>query len=152
MEARHRIIDVTLVVDTAIYAAGDTLVATMALSNVLRAKNVGGLLKSLTVIDEADQKAAFDIYFLDSNVSFAAANAAAAPSDTAARSLLGLIAVATADYKDLGGVAMASYKNIDLILKPATDSQDVYIAIVNGAGTPTFGAATDLKLRLGVVD
>lgn len=151
MYPRHRIVDVTLVADTSIYAAGDTLVATQVLSNLLREKNVGGLLKSLTVVDEDDQKAALDIYFLDANVSFAAANAAAAPSDTAARSLLGKVAVATADYKDLGGVSMASYANLDIILKPAVDTQDIYVAVVNGAGTPTY-TASGLKLRLGIVD
>lgn len=151
MDPRPRIVDVTLVADTLIYAAADVIVATQAISNLSRVKNIGGLLKSLILIDEDDQKAALDIYFLDANVSFAAANAPAAPSDAAARSLLGKVAVLTTDYRDLGGVATASFTNLDMILKPALDSSDVYVAVVNGAGTPTYTAA-GLKLRLGIID
>lgn len=151
MELRPRLVDITLVCDTSIYANGDVIVATMAIPYLARDKNRCVTLESIVVIDEDDQGVAFDIYFLDANVSVGAANAAWAPSDTVARSFLGKVPIASGDWKDMGGARVASLGNLGIVLKPETDTQNVYVAILNGAGTPTF-TASGLKLRLGLVD
>lgn len=150
-EPRIRLVDVTLVLDTAIYASGDVLVVTQAAPNAMRVPNLSGELVSMLLIDEDDQKAALDVYFLDANVSFGALNAAAAPSDIAARSILGVVPVVAIDYKDLGGVSIAYYRSLGIALKPAIDTGTIYIVVVNGAGTPTY-TASGLKLRLGIKD
>lgn len=147
-----KFVDVTLVVDTAIYASGDVLAITQVISNAMRDVDTGLFLQTLVLIDEADQGVAMDVYFLDSNVSFGALNATAAPTDAAARSVLAKIPVATGDWKDLGGVRVATFHNQNIPLKPVSGGRDIYVVVVNGAGTPTFVAATDLKLRLGFAE
>jgi hypothetical protein len=147
-----KIVDVTLVVDTAAYAAGDVIAITAVNSNLFRDTDTPMILQSVTMIDEADQGVAMDVYFLDANVSFGALNAAAAPSDTAVRSVQGKLPVAAADWKDLGGARVATYNNLNMPLKPATGTRDLYIVVVNGAGAPTFATASDLKMRLGLTD
>lgn len=150
MELRPRLVDLVLSLHTSQYASGDVIAEVQEVANAVRDKNVCGLLKSLQVIDEDDQGAAFDIYFFDSAVTIGAENGAPDVTDAEMRSLLGIVSVATADYKDVGGSKVASYKNIDLILKPGTDSTSVWIGVINGAGTPTY-TASGMRLRLGVM-
>ena len=40
--------------------------------------------------------------------------------------------------------------NIGMMIKPATGTDDIYVAAVNGTGTPTF-TASGLKLRMGFI-
>jgi hypothetical protein len=147
-----KVVDVTLVVDTAIYASGDVLAITAPVSGALRDNDTPMILQTVTMIDEGDQGVAMDVYFLDANVSFGALNAAAAPTDTAVRSVMAKLPVAAADWKDLGGARVATYNNLNMPLKPAAGGRDIYVVVVNGTGTPTFTAASDLKMRLGLSD
>lgn len=142
-------IDVTLTLDTSAYASGDVLADTQVVTNAMRANDLGGILQSVTVIDQDDQKAAFDIYFLSANVSMGTENSAPSISDANALEILGApIQIAVSDYKDLGGVSIAGKDAIGKIVKPATGTRNLYVAVVNGTGAPTY-TASGVKLRLG---
>lgn len=143
-----RLVDLVFSLDTSAYTAGDVLADTQVLSGALLEKNKAMNLVSLTLIDEDDQGAAFDVYFFDANVSLGTENGAPNISDASGRSCLGVVPVATGDWKDLGGVRIATFKSIGLVLKPATDTNDIYVGLVNGAGTPTYTAA-GLRGRFG---
>lgn len=147
-QPRH-IVDVTLSADTSIFANGDVIADTQIVSNACFDKARAANLDSLVLIDEDDQGAALDLYFFDANVSMGTENGAPNVTDASMRSLLGIVPVATSDYKDVGGSKVANLRNLGLMLKPATDALDVYVAAVNGAGTPTY-TASGLKLRLGI--
>lgn len=144
------VFDVTLVLDTGIYAAGDLLVVTQQLNGILRVADGTGVIQSIQVIDQDDQGAALDIYLLSANVSMGTINAAPSITDANAVNLHGPISVATTDYKDLGGAKVANIRNIGLPVKAVSTTDDLYIAVVNGAGTPTYTAA-GIKLRIGVL-
>lgn len=141
-------VDVALSLDTVAYAAGDVLADTQVVASAVRATDALGVLQSVLVLDEDDQAAAFDIYFLSANVSMGTENAAPSITDVNARNLLGVVNVAASDYADLGGCRVAFKPNIGMIVKPASGTSDVYVAAVNGSGTPTYTAA-GLRLRLG---
>lgn len=142
-------VDVTLSLDTAIYGSGDVLADTQIIANAMRVNNGTGVLQSITLIDQDDQKAALSIFLLSANVTMGVENAAPSISDTNALELLGPpIAFATNDYIDLGGVSMAGKDGIGKVVKPATGTRDLFVAVVNGTGTPTYSAA-GIKLRLG---
>ncbi|MER8811472.1 hypothetical protein [Mesorhizobium sp. M0965] len=142
-------IDVTLSLDTAIYSSGDVLADTQIIANAMRVNNGTGVLQSITVIDQDDQRAALNIFLLSANVSMGVENAAPSITDVNATELLGPpIAIAIADYFDLGGVSMAGKDGIGKVVKPAAGTRDLYIAVVNGPGSPTYTAA-GIKLRLG---
>jgi hypothetical protein len=140
-------ITVTLSLDTSAYASGDLLADTQEVTNYLSVAGTTSYLQSMTVVDEDDQKVAFDVYFLSSNVTMGSENSAPSISDANSRSILGFVSVIATDYKDLGGTAIASIKNIGLTL---TGQTGLWVAVVNGSGTPTYSAA-GVKLRLGFV-
>ena len=145
----YRVIDFTPTPDTGIMASADVIADTEAMPPALL--RIGsGSLRSLVVVDKDDQKAAIDIYFLSSSGSMGAENSGASISDANGATILGMVAVAVADYKDLGGVSVAMFRGLDLPLISASGSNLVYCAIVNGAGTPTY-TASGLVLRLGVL-
>jgi hypothetical protein len=147
---RTAIADVTLTLDTAAYASGDVLADTQEIVNAVREAGGTGILQSLTVIDEANQGVAFTVYLLDANQAMGAENAAPTIADTPARDFLGYVDVFTSDYKDLGGVRVATIRGIGLPLKAESGSTSLYVAAVNGTGTPTF-ASGELRLRLGLL-
>jgi hypothetical protein len=140
-------IDVTLSLDTSAYASGDLLADTQAVTGYTTVVGTTSYLQSLTVIDEDDQKVAFTVVFLSSNVSLGTENAAPSISDANGREILGTVSVGTADYVDLGGVSVASIKNIGLTLNGPTG---LWVAVVNSTGTPTY-TASGVRLRLGFV-
>lgn len=143
------VVDVTLTTDTAAYASGDLIADTQSFTG-MRVAGGRGMLYSLTVIDEDDQGVAFTVYFLSANNTFGTENSAPSISDASARDILGFVDVATADYKDIGGVRIASIKNINLMLESTGATTNLFLAVVNGAGTPTF-TATGVKLKLGIL-
>lgn len=144
-----RLIDVTLALDTSIFAAGDVICDTATLSAVTDVAGGCAMLESLTVIDEDDQAGVIDFYFFRVTQSLGTKNAAPDISDANARDCLGYVSVAAADYKDLGGVKVATIKNIQLVLKSSGSSRDCFLGAVVLSGTPTY-TASGLKLRLGV--
>lgn len=141
-------VDVTLTTDTTAYASGDLIADTQVVAVAVRANDALGVLASVTVIDEDDQGSAIDLYFLSANNSLGTENAAPSISDANAREILGCVSVASSDYKDLGGVKIATKTGVNLPVKPATGTDDVYVAVVSNGSTPTY-TASGLKLRLG---
>lgn len=141
--------EVTLSLDTSAYADGDVLADTQTLTDAVRVAGGRALLHSLVVIDEDDQKQTFDLLFFSANRSLGTENAAPSISDANARDFLGSVRVSTGDYLDLGGVAVATVRNVGLFLEAAAGSRDLYLgAIVRGAATYT---ASGLRLRLGLL-
>jgi len=136
--------------DTNAYANNDLIADTQELTGAVKVNDGWGMIESLTVIDNDDAGQVFDVWVLDANVSFGTENSAPNISDANAVNILGRIPVAAADYVDLGGSKVASLKNIGLPIKPADGGTSIYVAIVNGTGTPTF-TASGIKLRFGIV-
>lgn len=143
------IFNVTLTLDTNIYAAADVLADTQVLTGIMSHPGGSCELVSLTVLDKDDQTAAaMDIYFLDSNVSLGTENAAISISDADAEKILGVVPVASTDFEDLINSKIATVRNIGLLLKAVAGSSDIYIAAVT-AGTPTQ-TASGIVIRLGI--
>lgn len=145
-----KVVDVTLSLDTSAYASGDVLADTQQVDAALRVSDGTGVLQSLMVIDQDDQKSAMTIYFLSANVTMGTENSAPSISDANAVNILGFVDIGTADYKDLGGVSVANVKGIGIPLKAVSATDDIYLAAVNGTGTPTY-TASGVKLRLGIL-
>lgn len=145
--SQTRLFDVTMSCDTSIYAANDLIADTQVLSGFFSDVDKTATITSITIIDEDDQGVALDVHFLQDNVSMGTENAAPSITDANARNSLGFVSFATTDYKDLGGVRIGCVKNIGLSVKSKIGTGDLYVAIVNGAGTPTF-TASGLKLRI----
>lgn len=134
------------------YASGDVLGGVTEVP--LAVDNDGALAKliSLVVTDKSDQKAAIDFLFFSQapDNSVGADNAAYALNDADLQYLLGRVSVGTADYVSSStNNAEASIKNIELILKAKVKTRSVYILPVS-RGTPTYGSASALMIKLGL--
>lgn len=149
--AQYALIDVTLSLDTSVYASGDLLADTQEIVGAVSTKGGSALLHSVTVLDEDDQGVAFDLHFLQNSTSLGTENSAPSITDANARSnFMCRVPIATGDYTDIGGFRVATVGNQNKIIKAASGSTSIYVAAINGSGTPTF-TASGLKLRIGLI-
>ena len=139
----HKVIEVTLTLDTDIYASGDVLADTQVITNSIR--EFGTVtLQSLTILDKDDQGVAMNVIFLRSNTSIGTENLAFAPSDAVMAEVLAIVEVASGDYVDCVNSQLATLvagvdTQMGCLLQP-TAGDHLYFAVVTG-GTPTHTAA-----------
>jgi len=142
------VVTVTPTLDTSAYAGGDLLFDSTAIAAAVRVAGGTALLESVTIVDKADQGVALTLLIANAATDFGTLNLAPDPDDTECATVIGWVPVATADYVDLGAAKVACIRNIGLMVKAATGATSLYVAGVNGTGTPTF-AASDLVLTFG---
>jgi hypothetical protein len=143
------VLDLTLTLDTNIYADGDLMVDATALTTAVRVAAGTSRLVSVVVLDEDDQGVAFDLLFLNAATSLGSLNAAVNLTDAMGRTLIGKVAVATGDYYDFGGCRAAFKSDLNMLLKAASASTTLYVAAVSrGAGTYT---AAGIRIKVGLV-
>lgn len=135
------VVSVTFSTNTNAYASGDLIADTQAVAAVAQyTENDTVVLKSITLLDKADQKVALYFVFLNAATSMGTENDAPSISDTAAEGILAVVPIAEADYLDVGGAAVVT-KECAIPLR-LLNSTSLYVAIVNAAGTPTYAAAS----------
>jgi hypothetical protein len=128
-------VNVTLSLDTNVYADGDVLADTQLVAGCTPTNDKECHLKSAIIIDKDDQGYPLALLFFDSNVSLGTENSAPNISDANAVYYLGKVEIGTLDFDDLGGVRVA-YVPCDMPVKPADGTDDVYMGVLSrGAGT-----------------
>lgn len=140
---------VTLSLDTSAYASGDLTADTQVISSTA-VDQAGGvaILDSITIVDEDAQGVAQTIIITSASTSMGTENSAPNISDANARNILGVVAVAAADFVTISGTKVATIRNIGLHCKAAAGSQALYVAVLNGSGTPTH-TASGVRMQLG---
>ena len=142
-----------MTLDTSAYTAGDVLADTQTTGlSVSKTQTLDARIRTITVVDQDDQGAAFDIYFLTGNVSLGPENSPPNISDANALNIIARVPVLTTDYADLGGVRIAYIRALDIPFEVSSNTSSpttLYVGIINGAGTPTY-SATGIILRLGI--
>lgn len=141
---RSRKYEVDLVIDTSAYGASDLLSDIVAITLDPSGKAVSGTIRGITLLDKDDEGALLDLVILDDNKSLGTINSAPNISDANAQAVVAVVPITS--YSDLGGakVARPSFDPIDFEVAAGV----LYIGAVNGAGTPTYTAASDLRLKL----
>jgi hypothetical protein len=152
MSVYSKVFTATPTLDTSAYIAGDRLGSIVEIENFFQHYAGKARLISVVALDQAKQKAAFDIYFF--NASPTVASADNAPLDITDAEMtakcIGRVSVATGDYgTDLAANSEATKYGLDLMLQAGADSKSLFI-LLRSAGTPTY-AATSLTLKLGVL-
>lgn len=142
------VVTVTPTLDTNAYASGDLLFDSTEVAAAVRANGGHAILESVTIIDKGDQGVAFTLLIANAATDFGTLNSAPDADDTECATVIGWAPVATSDYVDLGAAKVACIRNIGLLLKAGAATTSVWVAGVNGTGTPTFGAS-DLVVQLG---
>jgi hypothetical protein len=141
---------ITLSTDTSAYASGDLIADTQQVDAALRVADGKGILQSISIIDEDAQGVALYVIIMRTSTSLGSENSA--PNITDANltaGFLGIISVATTDYVTLSGTKVATIRNIGLPIQAVSGTDDIYIAVLNGTGTPTF-TASGLEMVLGI--
>lgn len=142
------VVTVTPTLDTNAYGSGDLLFDSTEVANAVRVNGTCAVLQSVTIIDKADQGVAFTLLIADTNTDWGTLNSAPDADDTEAATVIGWVPVATSDYIDIGGAKLACVRNVGLTLKAGAATTSLYVAGVNGAGTPTYSNG-DLVVKLG---
>lgn len=147
-----KVITVTPVLDTAVYAANELLFNSVELQSAVRENGGTATITSIVIEDKDDQAAtAYTLVFANANTNFGTLNAAPSLDDTAGETVLGCVPVAVGDWVDLGGFKVATVRNIGLKVQAAAASTSLWLACVNGAGTPTF-TASGWKIKVGLAN
>ena len=144
---RTKIVRFTPVVDTNAYAANDVLFDSTAVS--LSSSTFGparGTILSASILDRADTaEQTIRLFFLRSNVSLGTINDPINITDDNAAEIIGTASVTT--NIDLIGSRMGEAQSI--VIPFELNDQTLYVAATTG-GTPTFTAASDLRVRLSL--
>ena len=145
------VVAVTLSTDTSAYASGDLIADTQQIDAFFRKTDGTGVINSINIIDEDAQGVALYVIFMSTSTSLGTENSAPNISDAnLTAGFQGIVAVATTDYVTISGAKVATIRNIGLPVKAVSGTDDIYIAVLNETGTPTF-TATGLEMRIGVL-
>lgn len=145
------IVSVTLSTDTSAYGSGDLIADTQQIDAFFRKTDGTGVINSINIIDEDAQGVALYVIFMSTSTSLGTENSTPNISDAnLTAGFQGIVSVAASDYVTVSGTKVATIKNIGLPVKAVSGTDDIYIAVLNGAGTPTF-TASGLEMRIGVL-
>lgn len=146
---------VELVTSTTAYTALDGIGGLFFFSGLFRSGYSTSHLRSLTILDRANQKAAGQLLLFSSNPSGSTLTNDIQPTIVAAdvTKVVARIPIAAADYVtiDQAGTdfAVAEISNLGRVIKDAVGTSGLY-AYLQTTGTPTYAVANGLALRLGV--
>lgn len=147
-----KMFEVTLSLDTNVYADGDVLANTQEIANVFNTPSESVILNSILMLDKDDQAGALDIVFLRSNTALGTENSALNISDSNAEEIIGIVPILAADYND--------YINSQIVVKGPSDtgmgfvwSPDTTSSLWIGAisrDTKTY-TASGIMLKIGLI-
>lgn len=129
--------DVTRPADVTAYADGDAITDSTAsptlaaIAGAAKAANYGGLITGLTFSRSvaAVALAAFDVYIFDTAIAVTNDNVAWPPTDAEAKTLIGIVSIAAADWK--AGTLNAYVRKTGLNIGFVSDaSNKLYFALV----------------------
>jgi hypothetical protein len=148
---------ITMTADTAILASGDIIADTQQYDAFFRKTDGTGVINSITITEKDAQGAAYYILIHRTSTSMGTENIG--PSITDANfvaSIQHIIAVATTDFIAVAssgtgsGTKVAELKNLGIPVMAVSGTDDLYISIINGTGTPTY-ASGEIQLGIGVM-
>lgn len=151
MKFNDELVEVTLTLDTNVYADADVLADTQEIPDAVFERG-NSILRSVRLLDNDDQAGALDIVILRSDTSIGTENSSLAISDANADEILTVIPIAAEDYVDLINSQLVTKNETDegcgVMLAPADDStSSLYIAAIS-RDTKTYTAA-GIEILLG---
>jgi hypothetical protein len=152
-------LEATLTVDTSAYASGDHIGKAAAGNGVASnpvaitlptdwAYPCAILVQNVMLVDEAKQNAAIDVLFYNQNPSATTFtdNSATDVADADMEKVAGAVSLTTYFSLNDNSFAQATNCGVEVVMKAGT----LYVSLVS-RGTPTYAAADDLRLKVGVI-
>jgi hypothetical protein len=143
-------IDVTPTVTAAAYSAGNQVGGIQTLSKPCFDQNRFTKLCALAITDNANQKAAFNIFLFNQlpTVSSTDKTAVDIASSELASKCVGVITIATSDYQTCKAATNAvGLKTFSELFWQSQDTQARLYAVVVTTGTPTYASTSDLVFK-----
>lgn len=148
---RVRRIAVTPAVDTVAYTAGEVVGGLMTFE--VAPQGFDGEIKSVLVVDAANQKEPYTLYVFSAEPSAFVDTAAFMPTAADLNKLVTTVTVGTADYttsaSTIGYALLGGHEDTDMDVPIHSDNGDLYIYAV-ADGTPDYATASDLVLVVTV--
>lgn len=138
-----RTVEPTLLVTLNAYSIGDVVGGLLTIP--VDSAGGGGVLRQLSIIDDADQKEPYSLYLFDQLPSTIANDAAFAPTVADLKKIIAKITIAALDYETLNSNAYALKTGLDIEFVAPNGNLYGYLVAVD---TPDYAATTDLLLRL----
>jgi len=137
-------------VDTSAYASGDLIDDKITITDADNTKSVSGVIHSVVVTDLAKQSADLDLVIFDSDPSSTTFtdNGAFDVDDTDLPKIVGVAQITTHVTFNDNSVSIAHGTNIPFRVPSGVS---LYGALVS-RGTPTYVSATDLQVRIGILE
>ncbi len=129
------------------YSAKDAVGGEMTFANAARTSGGSGIINSVTIIDNDDEKAGLELWLFHTTVTEAADNAPMDFSDAELATCVGVIPISAADYYSLADNGVACVRGVGLQFKCAATS---LFGQLKCTGTPTYTATSDLTVVLGI--
>lgn len=124
------------------YDSGDVIFASAEIANVCEMLGGGKVVTLQTIVlnDKDDQKAALTLVFLNRSTALGTADSAPGISDANADQIVGIVDIATGDYKDLGGASVVNLANLGRKMKAssAITSGSLWVNAYTPSSTPTY--------------
>jgi hypothetical protein len=141
------VIEVTLSADTSQLQDNDVIAAPQEIAGFFSGPGRVTWVHSIVLQDGSDQAQDIELVFLNADGSIGNENAAYAPTDAVADTILGTVLFSASEYSDATNSQQVTKTNVGLMMKGTSTS--VWIGAVCRSGTPTYGASA-LKLKIGV--
>lgn len=154
IDGKSRVDTVTPVLSLVPYSDGDQMGVPIELKQLLDNPGDTIAIQTISVLDKAKQKAAFDILFFDTlPVVSSSDNAPLDISDAEmAAKYIGKASLAAASYSDLVNNSVGLINNLGLLLQGAGNSASANFSVwcvFQCHGTPTYTSASDLVVKIG---
>lgn len=141
--------EVTLTLDTSIYASGDVLADTQEIASAIRINAGTGVIHSLIILDKDDQGQPLDVVFLKTNVSLGSENSPVSITDANADEILGIVEVVAGDYVDLVNSQLVTATDVGIVVVADSAATSLFVGVISrGAGTYT---ASGITLKIGIL-
>jgi hypothetical protein len=143
------VVEAVPTIETSAYASGDVIGEKLSLSDAARSLVSTGIISSVVIVDKDSEAVDIDVVFFDANpAAFGNDNAAFDPTDADVANIVCVVSVT--DYYTFNDNSVGIAQNVNCPFDLGSTNTTLYAALVS-RGTPTYTAATDLTLRVGIL-
>jgi len=131
------------------YSANDAVGGLLTFANAARSSGSGGVIMTVTIIDDAGQDAELELWLFDRTFTAMSDNAAWAPSEADLENLVGVLSTEDSDQGYLAA-GTPSAVTINQAMRYDLNGTSLFGQLVT-RGTPTFAATDDVTVKLGLL-
>ena len=135
------------VVTAGAYSAGDAVGTIIPFANAARVSGGGGVLKQVTIIDDAGQDAELELWLFSESFTAIADNAAFAPAEAELEKLICIVSTTDGTWRAAG---TPSAVVVEVAQRYDLTGTSMFGQLVT-RGTPTFAAVDDVTVKIGLL-